>query len=84
MAKSITQRELRNSSGEIMRELDRGQSFVVTWNGVPVAELTPIRRGHFVKTANVLAAVAGTEPVDYRVLRADLDAAADHDPWPRA
>ncbi len=28
-----------------MRALDRGESFVVTRNGVPVGELTPIRRG---------------------------------------
>jgi antitoxin (DNA-binding transcriptional repressor) of toxin-antitoxin stability system len=34
MAESITQRELRNESGEIMRRLDQGESFVVTRNGV--------------------------------------------------
>ncbi len=36
MSREITQRELRNESGEIMRELDRGESFVVTRNGAPV------------------------------------------------
>jgi hypothetical protein len=30
----ITQRELRNNCGEIMRQLDDGESFVVTRNGV--------------------------------------------------
>jgi prevent-host-death family protein len=48
MAESITQRELRNDSGEIMRRLDQGESFVVTRNGVPVGELTPLRRHRFV------------------------------------
>ena len=38
MARELTQRELRNESGDIMRQLDRGESFVVTRNGVPVAE----------------------------------------------
>jgi antitoxin (DNA-binding transcriptional repressor) of toxin-antitoxin stability system len=37
MAREITQRELRNSSGEVMRALDRGEAFVVTRNGVPWA-----------------------------------------------
>lgn len=39
MAREITQRELRNESGEIMRALDPGETFVVTRNGVPVGEL---------------------------------------------
>jgi hypothetical protein len=30
MAESITQLELRNASGEIMRRLDRGEPFIVT------------------------------------------------------
>ena len=41
MGREITQRELRNDSGEIMRALDRGESFVVTRNGVAVGELVP-------------------------------------------
>ncbi len=41
--REITQRQLRNESGEIMRELDRGESFLVTRNGTPVGELVPIR-----------------------------------------
>ncbi|MGH9057763.1 MAG: type II toxin-antitoxin system Phd/YefM family antitoxin, partial [Acidimicrobiales bacterium] len=36
MARDITQRQLRNDSGEIMRALDQGESFIVTRNGVPV------------------------------------------------
>jgi predicted nucleic acid-binding protein len=41
--RQITQRERRNESGRIMRALDRGHSFVVTRNGVPVGELVPLR-----------------------------------------
>jgi antitoxin (DNA-binding transcriptional repressor) of toxin-antitoxin stability system len=48
MGRRITQRELRNESGEIMRALDRGESFVATRNGVPVGELTPLRERQFV------------------------------------
>ena len=50
MAKVITQRTLRNESGEIMRGLDRGESYIVTRNGVPVGELMPVRRREAVPT----------------------------------
>jgi prevent-host-death family protein len=83
MAAEITQRELRNNSGEIMRQLDRGQSFVVTRNGVPVGELSPLRRGQFVGAAAAVAAFGGAPPVDLGRLRADLDAVADQDATPR-
>jgi antitoxin (DNA-binding transcriptional repressor) of toxin-antitoxin stability system len=48
MAREITQRELRNGSGDIMRALDRGETFIVTRNGVPVGELQPLRARRFV------------------------------------
>jgi prevent-host-death family protein len=82
--RELTQRELRNRSGEIMRALDRGESFIVTRRGVPVAELKPItRRRQFVKTAVLMEALAGAPPIDYERFRADLDAVADQDPTPR-
>ncbi|MDQ2660548.1 MAG: type II toxin-antitoxin system prevent-host-death family antitoxin [Actinomycetota bacterium] len=37
--RSISQRELRNSSAEIMRGLARGESYRVTNRGVPVGVL---------------------------------------------
>lgn len=40
--KSISQRELRNDSGEIMRQVGRGVWFRVTSRGTPVAVLAPI------------------------------------------
>ena len=48
--KEITQRELRNDSGAIMRGLDAGETFLVTRNGVAVGELVPIRRSRFVRS----------------------------------
>lgn len=44
LTSEISQRELRNNSGEIMRRLDEGEAFIVTRNGVPVGELMPLRR----------------------------------------
>ena len=48
MSRHITQRELRNESGRIMRALDQGESFTVTRNGVPVVVLIPARPPLFV------------------------------------
>ena len=79
----ITQRELRNESGEIMRALDRGETFVVTRSGVPVGELTPIRQRQYV-AAEVAAAAFGRAPeVDFERFRSDVDALLDQDPAPR-
>lgn len=41
MPETIAQRQLRNDSGEIMRRVEAGESFVVTRNGRPIADLTP-------------------------------------------
>lgn len=79
----ITQRELRNESGEIMRALDRGESFVVTRNGVPVGELMPIRRRRFVPAEDAVAAFRGAPPLDYARFRRDLDGLVDQDSSPR-
>lgn len=84
MAREITQRELRNESGEVMRGLDRGESFIVTRNGVPVGELRPIARRRFVPREAVLAAFAGAPPIEAKRFREDLDAIVDQDPTPRA
>jgi len=84
MARSITQRELRNGSGEIMRALDRGESFVVTRNGTAVGELVPLRRRRFVQADTAVAAFSGAPPLDAVRLREEIDAALDQDPGPRA
>ncbi|MFN2389132.1 MAG: type II toxin-antitoxin system Phd/YefM family antitoxin [Actinomycetota bacterium] len=77
MAREITQRELRNESGAVMRALDSGESFVVTRNGVPVGELHPIRHQRFVASGVVSAAFAGAPGIDLQALRADLDSVVD-------
>ena len=41
MSSTISQRELRNDSGSIMRRVEHGERFTVTRNGVPIADLLP-------------------------------------------
>lgn len=62
VARNITQRELRNQSGEIMRGLDQGESFVITRNGVPVGQLTPLLRRQFVRADAARTALGGRLP----------------------
>ena len=83
MAREISQRELRNESGEIMRALDRGETFVVTRNGVPVGELTPLRQRRFVSADAAVALFAGAAALDGARFRADLDTMLDQRPRPR-
>ena len=84
MAREITQRELRNDSGQIMRDLDAGESFVVTRNGTPVGELVPLRRHRFVRSEAAVSFFQGAPPIDARQFRRDLDAIANPDATPRA
>ncbi len=67
-----------------MRDLDEGESFVVTRNGVPVGELTPLRRHRFVAAEVAVAMFRSAPGLDYERFRADLDAAADQEAMPRA
>lgn len=76
---TIPQRELRNQNAAIIAAVAAGESFLVTRNGTPVAELRPIRgsRRTFVPRAEV-AEIAGRGPrIDRAAFRADLDRVAD-------
>lgn len=79
MSTVIPQRELRNNNAAIIDAVAGGESFLVTRNGQPVAELRPVTapRRRFVPKAE-LVAVAGTGPrLDAARFRRDLDAALD-------
>ena len=42
---SVSQREMRNNSGELLRRVAEGESVLVTNNGVPAAVLVPADAG---------------------------------------
>lgn len=77
MSRVITQRELRNDSAAILREVQAGQRIIVTRNGVPVAELRPIEPRRFVPRAAIAEAAERAPRVDVRRFQADLDAIVD-------
>ena len=39
---SLSQRELRNESGRVLRAVGEGQSFVLTNRGIPVGRIVPL------------------------------------------
>jgi len=66
-----------------MRDLDKGRGFVVTRNGVPVGELSPLRQRMFVPSDAVLAAFSGSPRIVRARFRKDVDAVVDQDATPR-
>lgn len=64
MATEIRQSELRNDNAAIMRRVAEGESFIVTVNGRPVADVVPHQRDtgrrRFVPVADAVAALAAT------------------------
>lgn len=83
VAKKITQRELRNDTPAIMRAVEHGESFVLTRNGTPVADLIPHARPaerRRVTGADLLAAAETLPRVDAGQFFADIDRYVDPDP----
>jgi prevent-host-death family protein len=77
MNRTISQRELRNESAAVLREVQAGQTIIVTRNGVPVAELRPIQPRRFVPRAVIANAAARAPRINADRFRADLDAVID-------
>lgn len=82
--REITQRELRNESGAIMRGVERGESYTITRNGTPIGRLIPLRRRTFVPREEVMAAFATAPVIDAERFRADIDTVVDQDLIDRA
>jgi prevent-host-death family protein len=89
---TISQRELRNDSGAIMRRVEQGESFTVTRNGTPVADLVPHRpseaqRSRFVSVDVIAAGLTPLPAWGVREFADELDQLdlavddADVDPW---
>lgn len=65
---TIPHRELRNDSAAILRRVEAGESFVVTNNGRPIAELVPITRDRLALLRQQGATRPAT-PVNFSSLR---------------
>ena len=78
MSRVIAQRELRNDSARILRDVEAGDTFVVTRNGQPIAELRPLsRRRRLVPRDEIRALFSTAEHIEFARFRRDVDAPID-------
>lgn len=79
MPRTIAQRELRNDNAKVIEAVTAGETFVVTRNGEPVAELRPFRVGRrtFASREQVAALARTGVRIDRHEFRADLDRMID-------
>lgn len=73
VSRTISQREFRNNSAEVMNAVEGGETVIVSRNGVPVAELRPIPRRALVATAELKRAWADGSRLSYAAIRAEMD-----------
>ncbi|TMB91084.1 MAG: type II toxin-antitoxin system prevent-host-death family antitoxin [Chloroflexi bacterium] len=75
MSRTIPQRDLRNRNAEVVEAVARGEDFIVTRNGTPVAELRPVTAGkrRFVSKTDLIAVAATGPHLDAARFRADLE-----------
>lgn len=83
--KKIPQRELRNHSGEILREAEKGERFLITVEGRPVALLSPYPKRQWVSKAELVELLRTGKP-DLRFFEDIAELGTLHDltdPWQR-
>ncbi|HKH51332.1 MAG TPA: type II toxin-antitoxin system prevent-host-death family antitoxin [Mycobacterium sp.] len=79
MPRAIAQRELRNENAKVIEAVAAGETFIVTRNGEPVAELRPMRAGRrtFITRDEVVSLAGAAVRIDHRRFRDDLDRLID-------
>lgn len=77
MERTVSQRELRNEAASVLRDVQGGQTFVITRNGSPVAELRPLSSRRFVARSVIAQASRRAPRIDAARFFADVDAALD-------
>ncbi|MBX7435486.1 type II toxin-antitoxin system prevent-host-death family antitoxin [Mycobacterium sp. Y57] len=76
MTEVVTVRDLRNHGGEVLRRVERGERIVVTRDGTPVAELSPLPR-RSVSPSELIRRRRNLPRVDVEALRSDVDSVID-------
>lgn len=72
--RSVSIRELRNHTADVIASVEAGERIVLTSNGRPIADVVPhVQRSRWIPADSVLRALADGATAD-RGLRADLDA----------
>jgi len=79
MSRTIPQRELRNDNAKVIEAVTAGETFVVTRNGEPVAELRPLQAGRrrFISREELAVLASANVRIDRDRFRADVDDVID-------
>lgn len=79
MGRTISQRELRNDNARIMADVAAGETFLITRNGTPIAELRPltIPRRTFVPRIELAALGSQGPHIDAARFRRDMQREVD-------
>jgi prevent-host-death family protein len=79
--KTIPQRDLRNKSGEILRKAERGEEFIISVGGRPVALLGPCPKQQWVPRGEVARVLrsGSDDPTFFEDIEAMGDATIDLD-----
>ena len=79
MVRFISQRELRNENAKVMDAVAGGETFIVTRNGEPVAEIRPIQsvRKTFIRRQDLSRNAGVRVRIDPDQFRRDLHNAVD-------
>ena len=89
--KTITQRELTARSKAVLDDVEAGETYHITRNGVEIAEVRPLStRRRFVPVDELQRKWSSAPPVDHARMRAEADrffgsedriGEGDEDPW---
>ncbi len=88
---TITQREFDDNPAAVMSAVANGETYIVTRDGVEVAELRPRRSRRKITSAELQKIARKLPRVDFAEMRRDIDEAfgpdfldEDDDPWLRS
>ncbi|MBB6118415.1 type II toxin-antitoxin system Phd/YefM family antitoxin [Nocardiopsis algeriensis] len=71
--KTITQREFRNNAASVMDQVEAGESFYVTRNGVEVAQVSPVARRRRLSAEELVERHRRLPRVDSAQMREEAD-----------
>lgn len=77
--RTISQREFRNGSAAVMDAVEGGETYVVTRNGVEIAELRPVPRRRRLTAEELVTRHRRLPAVDHAGMRREADEAFGSD-----
>lgn len=64
--KTITAKELKNSTGDVIRRIKRGESVLVSYRGKPLATVTPVKETSILEDLSGIIKTCDTDAKDIK------------------